>query len=173
MNIRVTPPLNDDIRVTVDEYRNKLYEIMSTHHNIKPTRSFLPRTSIKYQPEIKQRQHKEPDRYSRVQKPLSTQSEPKMTYMEPKTRTNIQTKSDSKIIRRTDLLHSESNMLKSSGDYKKHAQSSCDFTMHERVRKKSLNGRSNLYMQSFNSYNPSHGIITQSALMELRSSGLR
>ncbi|KAF5301118.1 hypothetical protein FQR65_LT08948 [Abscondita terminalis] len=33
MNISVIPPLNDDVRLTVDDYRNKLYEIMSTHHH--------------------------------------------------------------------------------------------------------------------------------------------
>lgn len=184
MNVNVIPPLSDDVRLTVDDYRNKLYEIMSTHHHNRPAKSLLSRGSVRLQSdftksEIKSRIVKDHERYLKShsyskEKVYNTQSEPKVNHTEEKLKQKtVQTRSESKIFKKIDFLPPESNALKASGDYKKHAQSSCDFTLRERVRKKPLNSKSNVYVQSFNSYNPNHGIITQSALMELRAAGLR
>ncbi|KAF2881177.1 hypothetical protein ILUMI_25002 [Ignelater luminosus] len=184
MNVNVIPPLSDDVRLTVDDYRNKLYEIMSTHHHNRPAKSLLSRGSIRLQSdltksEVKSRIVRDHERYLKShsypkEKVYNTQSEPKVNHTEEKLKQKaVQTRSESKIFKKIDILPPESNALKASGDYKKHAQSSCDFTLRERVRKKPLNSKSNVYVQSFNSYNPNHGIITQSALMELRAAGLR
>ncbi|KAF5298705.1 hypothetical protein FQA39_LY11715 [Lamprigera yunnana] len=177
MNISVTPPLNDDVRLTVDDYRNKLYEIMSTHHHGRPSRILLTKT-LKLHPEGK------PEVQSRIPRELSHYAKPQYypkdrncvshfeQRAESKLKHSIQTRSEPKILK-YNVLPSESNLTKSSVDFKKHAHSTCDFVAREKIRKKPINSKSNVYMPSFNSYNSTHGIITQSALLELRAAGFR
>lgn len=55
---------------------------------------------------------------------------------------------------------------------KKGALSASEIPTRERLAKKVLSSKSGV-CQSFNSYNASHGIITQSALLELRAAGMR
>ncbi|KAK5648678.1 hypothetical protein RI129_003570 [Pyrocoelia pectoralis] len=181
MNVNVIPPLNDDIRLTVDDYRNKLYEIMSTHHHIRPTKPLLSRPSLKFNSDIKSEKqgklYKDIHNYSKStyydkERSLATLSEPKVTHGEGKTRHSIQARSEPKILKKYNILPPELNAIKSTVGYKK-LNSSSDFIAHDKVRKKPLNSKSNVYVPSFNSFNSTHGIITQSALMELRAAGMR
>lgn len=182
MNISVIPPLNDDVRLTVDDYRNKLYEIMSTHHYGRPTRTILSKASVKLHADIKTEPRskipkdvnnftKSHSHYYGNQRPSITQSESKIS--ETKLKQNIQTRSEPKILRKYNILPPEQSLTKNNVEVKKHSHSTSNFISREKVRKKPLNSKSNMYMQSFNSYNSTHGVITQSALMELRAAGMR
>lgn len=180
--VNVAPPLNDDIRLTVDDYRNKLYEIMSTHHQTKIFRPILSKSSIKVhseisKPESKSKIMKASDHffktsYNAKQKPYNIHPEPKVVkrFDEINRTKSLQTKSEPKIIRKCSIP-SDTNLYHNSGGCKKH-QSLCDVT-REKVAKKTVTCKSNFYVRSFNSFNPNHGIITQSALTELRAAGIR
>ncbi|KAB0803395.1 hypothetical protein PPYR_00367 [Photinus pyralis] len=182
MNINVIPPLNDDIRLTVDDYRNKLYEIMSTHHHIRPTKSLLSRPSLKVNSDMKTdkqgKLYKDINNYAKSnyydkERSLATLVEPKLGHAKGKLKHNIQARSEPKILKKFNMLPQELNGIKSTSDYKKFNNSSCDFLTRERGTTKALNSKSNVYVPSFNSFNSTHGIITQSALMELRAAGMR
>lgn len=112
MNINVIPPFSDDIRLSIDEYRNKLYEMMSNKKSS---------TSINC---------------------FRTNSEVRLDRIKPQ---NVKARSDSKLTKRIE------------GERK----------LKEKQRKISP------YVPRFDSYSRSHGIIAQSALIELRASGMR
>ncbi|GJQ66532.1 hypothetical protein Trydic_g4517 [Trypoxylus dichotomus] len=185
MNTSVIIPLNDDIRLSVDDYRNKLYEIMSSHHNnSRPVKS-LNKNIIKLNAEsilkedVKSKVCKDTERYLKTryqikEKPYNTQSEPKLSHSQSKNRsTTVNIKSDSKIPKHYASFASDGSYHKVSGDARKSVQSTSEVQTKQKIaRKRTMNSKSNVYM-SFNSYNQNHGIITQTALMELKAAGLR
>ncbi|XP_022907387.1 extracellular signal-regulated kinase 2 isoform X2 [Onthophagus taurus] len=181
MSRSVIIPLNDDVRLSVDDYRNKLYELMQTHNITKHHRGGLHKTtlrlhteSVKPTREVKSKVCKDAERYlksrSQKEKPYNTQSEPRLGHLQ-NYRTSLNIKSDSKIPK---------PMVATTtycGDYNKQSsdcsrKSAVSNDSKERIRRRSINSRSNVYM-SFNSYNQNHGIITQSALTELKAAGMR
>lgn len=123
MNVNVIPPFSDDVRLSVDEYRNKLYEIMTTkcHHPIQKRFS-----KDKYHARVSQSEGKLDNR-------LKPQS--------------VKACSDSKLSKR----HESPQIAK--------------------PRLGDRNAKS--YVPQFDSRSRSRGIITQSALVELRAAGMR
>lgn len=183
MNTSVVIPLNDDIRLSVDDYRNKLYEIMSTHHHNRHPKANsqslkLPRqTNVsRIIPDIHPKVMRDTERYLKShyhprEKPHNTQSEPRMYSNKPKLNQASVNKSDSKLSKQLFPIAVDKNICKAFGDARKQTHSSSEIQMKQRFTKKTLlNSKSNVYT-SFNSYNQNHGIITQSALMELRAAG--
>lgn len=184
LNSSVIIPLNDDVRLSVDDYRNKLYEIMSSHHNSRPVKT-LNKGVIKLNPEslikqdVKSKVCKDTERYLKTryqikEKPYNTLSEPKLSHTQHRTKTNTANiKSDSKIPKQYITFPADTSYHKVSGDTRKTVQSSSEVQTKQKVyRKRTMNSKSNIYM-SFNSYNQNHGVITQTALMELKAAGLR
>lgn len=177
MNSSVVTPLNDDIRLSIDDYRNKLYELISTHHNNQYNTNYRQTRNYKFnnkpieptvQKEFRRRTVKTEDKDKHHchyrEKPCQIHSEPRLN--QPKIKTN-HTKSDTKINKQIINFPMETTTF--SGNFKKTFQQN---EVKETHTRKKINSKSNIYM-SFNSYNPSHGIITQSALMELRAAGIR
>ena len=175
MHSNVIIPLNDDIRLSVDDYRNKLYELMSTHH----PRTIHKPVSVKQKiqaPEVYSRVSKDTEKYVKSHVNFKTRSY--ISHSEPKMNRQMTThwlqtaniRSDSKVITQQNMsippnqrLHS----VKAGGDCKVHMKSNSEVP-----KRKFIPAKNNLYT-SFNSFNKNHGIITQSALMELRAAGLR
>lgn len=176
MSSSVSIPLNDDIRLSIDDYRNKLYELITSHNHANYRISRTIKSNKIVQPvlsnEVKKRvikteQEKQHHCHYR-EKPCQIHSEPRLN-SQPKVKTT-NTRSDSKISKQIISFPSETNNISPfSGNLKKSVQQNDIKETHSR---KKMNSKSNVYM-SFNSYNPSHGIITQSALMELRAAGIR
>lgn len=188
MNSSVIIPLNDDVRLSVDDYRNKLYELMATHHarysrtnnNYSKIDSQNKSALVRIIPDIRPKVAKDTERYLKShyhvrEKPHNTQSEPKMQQSRPRLSQTLINKSDSKLSKQLLQMPVDAKVPRALGDGRKHSQSTSEVQMKEKYNnnnKKILNSRSNVYT-SFNSYNQSHGIITQSALMELRAAGMR
>lgn len=180
MNCSVITPLNDDIRLSIDDYRNKLYELISTHNQynshgrIVRNYKFNNNKTEPMQKDLRRRvtklEDKEKPHCHYREKPCNQiHSEPRLNQTRIKTNN---AKSDSKINKQFINFPSEQNMTTTttfSGNFKKSIQQNDVKDGHTR---KKINSKSNIYM-SFNSYNPRHGIITQSALMELRAAGIR
>lgn len=179
MPANVVIPLNDDIRLSVDDYRNKLYELMSVHHtHSKPCpKSSITRPKL-FAPEVCSRVSKNAEKYIRSHGVLKDDKTQVMSHSESKIYQRnpshwIQSaqlnKSDSKVPsgRTKPVVLDKVNPLKAGGDCKPHMRSSTEVP-----KRRITPPKPNLY-QSFNSYNKTHGIITQSALMQLRASGLR
>ncbi|CAH1982150.1 unnamed protein product [Acanthoscelides obtectus] len=184
MPSNVTIPLNDDVRLSVDDYRNKLYEIMTAHQRRVITTK--PNITVKkiFPPEVYSKVTKNAERYikSHVVKERSciSQSEPRMNNLQHKQHQQwlrtaaAHIRSDSKVMQQTapsavsnsSTRHRESS-LRAGVDYNQQMKSTSEVP-----KRKVLPSRTNL-CNSFNSYNKNHGIITQSALMELRAAGLR
>ncbi|XP_017771950.1 PREDICTED: putative serine/threonine-protein kinase C05D10.2 [Nicrophorus vespilloides] len=170
MPCTVTIPFNDDIRLSVDDYRNKLYEIMAEHTKLKPLK--VQRNLVKVQPDfkydVKPRVAKDTERFlkSRCNSTYVTQSEPKLHQTKPKNPVYI--KSEPKIPARQAVP--PNHQIKS--ETKKYGQPLHSKTSSH-LKRRSLEPKANNIYMSFNSFNQTHGIITQSALMELRASGMR
>lgn len=188
----IVPPLNDDVRLSIDDYRNKLYELMS--HDLTPKRtSSLKRTTIKYATEprkpevVKVRSSPMPVRdivYDKTfkhpnpvrEKPYPVQSDTKIRYGDSRPKLAAVTiKSDSRI----PTIAPRSNIIfqgivprqrHSVGDLRSTEVRHSPAEIKEKSRKKILNVKTNVvYSSPFNSYNTNHGIITASALRELKS----
>ncbi|KAJ8955892.1 hypothetical protein NQ318_005440 [Aromia moschata] len=171
----VVIPLNDDVRLSVDDYRNKLYELMSTHHH----RPLVKPVSVKQRfiaPEVYSKVSKNAEKYlkSHVKdRSYVSHSEPKMN--QQRTTHWVHTaniRSDSKVAAQqsTALPNHRTSSTKAGGDCKPqnvHMKSSSEVP-----KRRFAQPKSSLYT-SFNSYNKNHGIITQSALLELRAAGMR
>ncbi|XP_060533924.1 mitogen-activated protein kinase 15 [Cylas formicarius] len=174
MTSTVVIPLNDDVRLSVDEYRNKLYELMCVHHH--PHRSGVAKPrGVKQNPV--------PDVYSNVSRNAEKyiRSHASRCHAQSQSESKIQHRISGAGLQRPQLNKSDSTVpmtrqqqtqatpvLKAAGDfYKGHLKSTSEAAPKKRSIPK------NTVYASFNSYNKSHGIITQSALMELRAAGLR
>lgn len=175
MPSNVVIPLNDDVRLSVDDYRNKLYEFMQSHNSQKHksvNKNILKLNGDVLKRDVKSKVCKDTERYLKArcqikptkEKPYNTQSEPRLghTYQY---RSSLNIKSDSKI------PQPFSGEYKVSSDSRKSTLST-DSQQKDKNRRRMMNSKTNVYM-SFNSYNQSYGIITQSALMELKAAGLR
>lgn len=183
MDANVIIPLNDDIRLSVDDYRNKLYEIMASHNTsrAKPIQSKSLHTKII--PDVRPKVAKDTERYIKArchqtkEKPYNTQSEPRIFNKTKLPRTVIN-KSDSKLSKQIVQMPIETKVSRAYGDHvKKQAHSSTEIIDQMNAkgkvnRKTMMCSKSNVY-PPFNSYNQTHGIITQSALMELKAAGMR
>lgn len=171
----VTIPINDDIRLSVDDYRNKLYELMSSHHHkvnvVKPL-SVKPKLIV---PEVYSKVSKNAEKYIKShvnpkEKSYISHSEPKMHQKAHWSHT-AHIRSDSKVINHQNLSVPSKHRIesiKAGGDTKPFMKSNSE------VPKKRIisSNKSNFYT-SFNSFNKNHGIITQSALIELKTAGYR
>lgn len=186
INRNVIPPLNDDIRLSVDDYRNKLYELMS--HSVHSSKSIPLWKHSKIHSELHKKEivktHTSPNLTNDLPKSskdkYSTQSDPKMythsSYeikSEPRLKpSTIMYKSDSKI----PVVNRQSMVLPQQKVVSYHRYSAGDSLSRlvsnkpeEKTKKKSVNYKHNVYTAPYNSYNHSHGIITASALRELKS----
>lgn len=173
MQSNVVIPLNDDIRLAVDDYRNKLYELMATHH-VRPT---IKPVTIKQKfltPEVYSRVTKNAEKYIKSHvtlrdKSYISQSEPKMSHQKPNWLHTINIRSDSKVLNQHSVGPPRNRIetVKAAGDSKVFMKS------HSEVPKRRFTPSKNNLYTSFNSYNKNHGIITQSALMELKATGMR
>ncbi|CAG9764103.1 unnamed protein product [Ceutorhynchus assimilis] len=180
MASNVTIPLNDDIRLSVDDYRNKLYELMSLHSHRTSSKKALVVKPKLFEPEVYSKVSKNAERYIRShvvakdKRQIISNSESKIYQKNPVNdwmQAAQLNKSDSKVPScKHSIVSEKTNIQKASGDCRVNMKSSTE------VPKRRISTitppKPNLY-QSFNSYNKSHGIITQSALMELRAAGLR
>ncbi|XP_030760187.1 mitogen-activated protein kinase 15 [Sitophilus oryzae] len=178
MTTNVVVPLNDDIRLSVDDYRNKLYELMSADHQqhrnslTKPVRIVKQRLIT---PEVYSKVTKNAEKYIRShanpKERVISHSEPKINAKNPSSVVHMAqvNRSDSKVItgKVTQVLDRGSVARGGAGDCKGHLKSSTE------VPKRRITPPKTKLYESFNSYNKSHGIITQSALMEFRAAGLR
>lgn len=174
MQSYVIIPLNDDIRLSVDEYRNKLYELMAAYHH----RSYVKAVSVKPKlrmPEVYSKVSKSTEKYIKSHINLKTrsyvsQSEPKMSNQKTHWLHTANIKSDSKVVQQNFSSQSRNreSTIKTNGDCRTQMKSNTEVPK----RKLLLNKPVSVCMP-FNSYNKNHGIITQSALMELRAAGLR
>ncbi|CAH1117252.1 unnamed protein product [Phaedon cochleariae] len=175
MQSNVVIPLNDDVRLSVDDYRNKLYELMSSHH---PKPLTVPPVAVKQKhltPEVYSKVSKTAERYFKSHVTLKdrsyiSQSEPKMHNQRAHWLHTANIRSDSKVVLQQSLpvpARHRVESLKAGGDTRIQMKSSSE------VPKKRFTPKRNYLSESFNSYNKSHGIITQSALMDLRAAGLR
>lgn len=174
MQSTVTIPLNDDIRLSVDDYRNKLYELMSTHHrvNIKPV-------SVKQrfiEPEVYSKVSKNTEKYIKSHvnpkdKSYISLSEPKMNNQKSHWSHTANIRSDSKVVKNQQHLvvppKQRIESMKAGGDARAFMKSNSE------VPKRRIVPSKNTLYTSFNSFNKNHGIITQSALMELKAAGYR
>lgn len=180
MSMNVIIPLNDDIRLSVDDYRNKLYEIMASH-NVSRLKPPPPRVNnMKLVPDVRPKVAKDTERYIKArcyqskEKPHNTQSEPKI-YHKPKLTHTIIHKSESKLSKQMLHMPMETRIGKAYGDHVQKQTFSSSEISHlnkGKLNKKAMCSKSNVDPH-FNSYNQNHGIITQSALMELKASGTR
>lgn len=180
MQFDVIVPLNDDVRLSVDDYRDKLYEIMSAHQSSKILAE-RKMTKIDARSETESRLRRGMERYPKVghgtkDKPQNVQSEPKLSRAQRASRqisSTANVRSDLKISKGVGLaaVRSSNQIIKSVGEGMK-MWSGCVIRPTEKPTRKRPIDRNNLY-SSFNSYNKSHGIITQSALTELRAAGIR
>ncbi|KAF7267290.1 hypothetical protein GWI33_019479 [Rhynchophorus ferrugineus] len=173
MASNVVIPLNDDIRLSVDDYRNKLYELMSGHHPRTHPKAVIKQKFI--MPDVYSKVTKNAEKYirshvnQRERCQIMSQSEPKINHKN----TNFvqmahMNKSDSKVIlSRGPSVVDRSSTTKAGGDCRIPMRSNSE------VPKRRITPPKTKLYESFNSYNKSHGIITQSALMELRAAGLR
>lgn len=188
MDANVIIPLNDDVRLSVDDYRNKLYEIMSSHNAASRTKPAASKThhTTKIIPDVRPKVAKDTERYIKArcyqpkEKPYNTQSEPRI-FTKPKVLPHPGiNKSDSKLSKQMLHMPIETKVSKAYGDHvRKQAHSSTEIISQTNSkgklkadRKTTMCSKSNVY-RPFNSYSQTHGIITQSALMELRSAGMR
>ncbi|KAJ8965707.1 hypothetical protein NQ317_003629 [Molorchus minor] len=154
------------------DYRNKLYEIMSTHHH-RPT---VKPVSVKHRvvaPEVYSKVSKNAEKYLKShvkERSYVSHSEPKMNHRPTHWLHTANIRSDSKVVAQHNMpappRHRVGSM-KAGGD--------CGIQMKSNTevpKRRFVPPKNDLYT-SFNSYNKNHGIITQSALMELRAAGLR
>ncbi|ENN77478.1 hypothetical protein D910_07354 [Dendroctonus ponderosae] len=172
MPSHVAIPLNDDIRLSVDDYRNTLYDLMSSQPYRHCTKPSAAKQKL-FVPEVYSRVSKNTEKYIRSHVNLKnnnqvmSQSESKIHQKNPSWVKSAQlNKSDSKVPTKYGGLE-KVNILKGDGDCRMHMKSKT-----EAPKRRITPPKPTLY-QSFNSFNRSHGIITQSALMELRAAGQR
>uniref|UniRef100_A0A6P7HAB8 Mitogen-activated protein kinase 15-like n=1 Tax=Diabrotica virgifera virgifera TaxID=50390 RepID=A0A6P7HAB8_DIAVI len=168
LEMSVTVPLNDDVRLSVDDYRNKLYELMASHNQrqSKPSYFAKPKSFV---PQVYSKVSKNTENYFKhhvtVQdKSYISHSEPKIASKKYHWTTTM--KSDSKVVSRPTnpvTLH-RGEVMKAGGDYHSAVKKSSAEAAKKKIITKNIN---------FNHVGKSHGIITQSALMELRAAGLR
>lgn len=151
-------PFNDDVRLSVEDYRNKLYEIMSSNRSIKYSCTKPKSLSPDLQTRI-------PRNYTIKKEPKSgaTQSESRISYGRS-TNHNVTTiKSDSRVVTKQNIqfpkamvatrVHINDNKLQKDG------------------KKRFANVKQ--HISNINNYNQAHGIINQSTLMGLKAAGLR
>jgi serine/threonine protein kinase len=156
-------PFKDDVRLSVEDYRNKLYEIMSTHHNRHKssckTKAFTPEL-----PSRISKHYGKPPPSMKEPKSCATRSEPRINY-NARANDHVVTviKSDSKVITKQNL-HFPKNLNKTQVNDRQHVR--------ENGMKKRFANVKNGY-PAYNNYHQSHGIISQSTLMGLKTSGLR
>ncbi|XP_023312811.1 mitogen-activated protein kinase 15-like, partial [Anoplophora glabripennis] len=179
MHTNVIIPLNDDIRLSVDDYRNKLYELMSTHHQ----RPIIKSVSVRQKtlvPEVYSKVTKNAEKYIKSHVHLKeryvSHSEPKMNQQKTHWLHTANIRSDSKVINQQNVTLPPNHRIqstKAAGDCNTHNAHNAHMKSSSEVPKRRyIPSKNNLYT-SFNSYNKNHGIITQSALLELRAAGLR
>lgn len=175
MQSTVTIPINDDVRLSVDDYRNKLYELMSSHHhkvNVIKSVSVKPKLII---PEVYSKVSKNAEKYIKSHvnpkdKSYISLSEPKMNNQKYHWSHTANIRSDSKVVNHQNLSIPPKHRIesvKAGGDAKVFMKSNSE------VPKRRIAPSKNALYTSFNSFNKNHGIITQSALMELKAAGYR
>lgn len=171
-------PFNDDVRLSVEDYRNKLYELMSSprlknvkisHLNATPA----PRNDVNYRLAKSTERYLKGHLYKEVNKSYVSQSEPKMSNF-PKQPDHLvgNIKSESKVLTKCNIrFPRELCKLQAGGDCNTRVKMKSRSEMMNRNNKK-IDSTKVLY-NGFNSYNRTHGIISQTALMELKAAGLR
>lgn len=104
MPTNVTIPLNDDVRLSVDDYRNKLYELMSSHSQRTPVKPLITK-SKSTTPQVYSKVTKNTENYFKnhvtiKDKSYISQSEPKMNVRKIHWLHTANIKSDSKVMTR-------------------------------------------------------------------------
>lgn len=172
MQSNVVIPLNDDIRLSVDDYRNKLYELMATHHIRPPIKPVAIKQKF-LTPEVYSRVTKNAEKYIKSHvhlkdKSYISQSEPKINNQKSSWLHTINIRSDSKVLNQQNLGRPRNRIdsVKGGGDGRVFMKSNSEVS-----KQRFPSNKNNLYT-SFNSYNKNHGIISQSALMEFKAAGI-
>lgn len=206
----IVPPLNDDTRLSIDEYRNKLYEYMSTPPGSKSSKSGIRRSSTSTNKSIDSgiMDHRKPEiikvrtspmpvrdvSYRPIanllkEKPHCIHSDTKLRPDPRQKLSSISFKSESRLstakTKSTNVMYAnlpkhisqqQFHHRSSLGDLKvadlkgKLSSDSADIGSKEKPRKKILNVKTSyVYSAPYNSYSQNHGIITASALRELKS----
>ncbi|CAG9837137.1 unnamed protein product [Diabrotica balteata] len=170
LEMSVTVPLNDDVRLSVDDYRNKLYELMASHNQrqSKPSHFVKPKSFV---PQVYSKVSKNTENYFKhhvtvQEKSYISHSEPKIASKKNHWIHATTMKSDSKVVSRPTIpvtLH-RGEVMKAGGDCRSAVKKSSSEAAKKKIITKNIN---------FNHVGKTHGIITQSALMELRAAGLR
>ncbi|CAH0552100.1 unnamed protein product [Brassicogethes aeneus] len=160
----VVIPFNDDVRLTVDDYRNKLYELMS-----RTTRTIVLKPKL-FTPEMSS-VCRNTEKY--IKNHMKTHDRAYVSHSEPKmgpirshvTVATSNIRSDSKVVPKNSRIptYDYKNFKGGGGDCKAHVKAKSDITKKKVPVK----------LSSCNSYNKSYGVITQNAFMELRAAGLR
>ncbi|KAL3287611.1 hypothetical protein HHI36_002080 [Cryptolaemus montrouzieri] len=172
-------PFNDDVRLSVDDYRNKLYEIMSSPRSKNIKISYLKNNvtppsanDVHYRLARNTERYLKGHLHKQVNKSYVSQSEPKMASFPKNPEHNVgNIKSDSKVLTKCNIsFPRELCRMHAGGDNSRAKLKARSELMNKNAKK--LDSTKALY-NGFNSYNKTHGIISQSALMELRAAGLR
>ncbi|XP_056638342.1 mitogen-activated protein kinase 15-like [Diorhabda sublineata] len=173
LEMSVIVPLNDDIRLSVDDYRNKLYELMAAH-NQRQSKAGLLVKQKSLVPQVYSRVSKNTENYfkhhmSVHDKSYNSQSESKMSDKKSQWVHTTNIKSDSKVVKKptNSVTIHKGDVIKASGDYRSNVKKSV-----ADVGKRRLAPKTNT-LNTFTHLGKNHGVITQSALMELRAAGLR
>lgn len=168
------PPLNDDIRLSVDDYRNKLYELMSNHsHQIHHSRSIpiykQPTRVVSDTTLTKTRTSPNLTRDVKVnkEKNYTAHSDSKFYNIDSRPKT-LPSKQDTRIptVSRNSFVVPPAKL----GQY--HRTASCDSShgsRTEKQKKQLINIKTTSFNSPFNSYSHNHGIITATALRELKT----
>lgn len=163
----IVMPFSDDVRLSVEDYRNKLYEIMSTHHN----RNSRPQI---YKTKIIESDHV-PRVYRNIVKTVSNKDKSCVTHSEPKI--NLNSRSTNHCV---SSIRSDSRVAKQNIQFpnhlsydKAHINARLNNITKEddhQLKKRFPNRKTGF---SCNSYHQTHGIISKSTLMGLKTAGLR
>lgn len=184
MNRNVVPPLDDDVRLSIDDYRNKLYELMS-HHPVYHSKSIplwkhtksASETSTKEivktrtSPNLIRNQSKSStkDKYSAKSDLV------KRYYASPN-----ETKIEPKIKPSPVLIKPESKIPTVKQSYITPPQKIVSYkcSLNDSIKINHINSKNEdrskklstyKYTSPYNSYSHNHGIITASALRELKT----
>lgn len=151
----VVIPFNDDVRLSVDDYRNKLYELMTNHRVSSRTKPKLQTSEVN--PRNGRSAEKNIKNHTKIHEKI--QCESKMSLQKP-----VLNKLDFKPgSRHKNVILPTTNLRKSNGlDCRTQVRNNSDVPKKAPIK-----------LATCCMYSQSYGVITQNALMELRAAGLR
>lgn len=150
LNQDIVIPFKDDIRLSVEDYRNKLYEIMSTHHHLRKTPKSQSDSSGKSNRTL-----------GRVAQQTKAQSEARISYDRKNNSFVNIIKSDSKVVAKQNIQFPKTINGKLPLN---------DVRTINGARRRFSNEKN---YSPLTNYSQSHGVVSQSTLMGLKATGMR